>query len=233
MSTKSNNARIHSAPADTDVASDVGKVAPRARPGRSSQTRALSYNAEASRAMFLQRARDALRDVVLHLDREELAYALSSPSDAASLLHALTRPGVAGVFTQADPLAKARLRGLGRRDALLAAEGGALSSEACATKLHVSRQAVDKRRLAGKLLALDVGRRGYLYPAWQLVPEGILPGLEEVLVELQGHPPLAKARFFLSANARLGGERPLDLLRQKTVLPVLKAAKAFAEQGAA
>jgi hypothetical protein len=230
MSTKSNSARTH-APTDADVASDLGKVAPRA--GRGGPARVESYNAEASRAMFLQRAREALRDVVLHLDREELQDALSSPSDAASLLHALTRPGVAGVFTQADPLAKARLRGLGRRDALLATEGGVLSSEACATKLHVSRQAIDKRRLAGKLLALDVGRRGYLYPAWQLVPEGVLPGLEEVLVELVAHPPLAKARFFLSANARLAGERPLDLLRRRAVLPVIKAAKAFAEQGAA
>jgi hypothetical protein len=191
-----------------------------------------SYDTEALRATFLGRARSALSDVLGQLGRDELTQALAAPSEAATLLHALTRPGVAGVFTPADPLAKARLRGLARRDTLLGAEGGALSSEGFAERLHVSRQAIDKRRLAGKLLALDVGRRGYLYPVWQLVPEGLLMGLEETLEALRSHPPLAKARFFLSANARLSGERPLDLLRRGEVARVLRAALAFAEQGA-
>jgi hypothetical protein len=183
--------------------------------------------------MFLGRAREALADVVSQLDGADLAEALAAPSASGALLHALTRPAVAGVFTLADPLAKARLRGLARRDALLAAEGGALSSEAFAERLHVSRQAVDKRRLAGKLIALDVGRRGYLYPVWQLVPEGVLAGLDDTLDALKSHPALAKARFFLSESARLSGQRPLDLLRRGDVAPVVRAARAFAEQGAA
>jgi hypothetical protein len=213
------------------AAASVGEVR-RARPARR-RGPVKSYNAESLRATLLGRAREALVDVVRHLERSELTEALAAPTDAATLLHALTRPGVAGVFTVADPLAKARLRGLARRDALLEAEGGALSSESFAERLHVTRQAVDKRRLAGKLLALDIGRRGYLYPTWQLVPEGVLPGLEDTLEALRAHPPLAKARFFLDTNARLGGDRPLDLLRRGEVAPVLRAATAFAEQGAA
>ena len=132
-----------------------------------------------------------------------------------------------------DPLAKARLRGVLAQRELLDADGGALSVAELAKALGVSRQAIDKRRKGGQLLALEVGKRGYLYPAWQLGRTGLLPGLAEVLAALQADSPWATARFFVSGNDRLGGKRPLDVLRKGNVVAVVAAAEAFGEHGAA
>jgi hypothetical protein len=40
-------------------------------------------------------------------------------------------------------------------------------------------------------------------------------------------------RFFLAKNVRLDGDRPLDRLRRGDVDPVVRAARAFGEHGAA
>jgi hypothetical protein len=39
--------------------------------------------------------------------------------------------------------------------------------------------------------------------------------------------------FFVSPNTRLGGRRPLELLRDKKVSEVIEAAKDFGQHGAA
>jgi hypothetical protein len=129
--------------------------------------------------------------------------------------------------------AAARLRGVRAREGLLATEGGMLGAEKVAALLGISPAAVNKRRAAGKLLAVEVGRRGYQYPAWQLADGRVLGGMEQILGLLAEHPPLARLRFFLSGNDRLGGRRPLDLLRKGETAPVRKAARTFGEQGAA
>lgn len=131
-----------------------------------------------------------------------------------------------------DPLGKARLRGAVAQRELLSGDGGALSSVEVATLLGVSRQAVDKRRKAGQLFAVELPR-GYCYPAWQLTGTGVLPGIAEVLAALRHLDPWAQARFFVSGNARLGGKRPLDRLRRGDLDAVLRAAGAFDEHGAA
>jgi hypothetical protein len=185
------------------------------------------------RAAFLARGIDALITIAERLDQGELGRAVTAPSNEATLVTALTQPSMIGLFAVADPLAPARLRGLQARDALLADEGGTLRADEVSALLHISRQAVDKRRAAGKVLAVEIGRRGYLYPAWQFVDDGVLPGLEEILSLLAEHPPLAKLRFFLSSDLRLDGERPLDRLRRSEIEPVKRSARMFAEQGAA
>lgn len=184
------------------------------------------------RAAFLARGIDALTRVAERLDQGELGLAVASSSNEGTLVTALTQPSAVGLFAVADPLTPARLRGLQARDALLAAEGGTLRAEQVGALLHISRQAVDKRRAAGKLLAVEIGRRGYLYPAWQFADEGVLPGLEEILSLLAAHPPLAKLRFFLSGSLRLQGDRPLDRIRGGDLDPVKRAARTFGEQGA-
>ena len=193
-----------------------------------------AFERDPLRAAFLARGIDALTEVAERLDRGELGKAVASSSNAATLVTGLTQPSAIGLFSAVDPLTPARLRGLKARDALLAAEGGTLSTEEVGALLHMSRQAVDKRRAAGKLLAAEIGRRGYLYPAWQFADGGgVLPGMEEILALLAEHPPLAKLRFFLSGNLRIDGERPLDRLRHGDLEPVRRAARTFGEQGAA
>lgn len=190
------------------------------------------FDAEPLRAAFMARGLEALTQVARRLTAAELGKAVASRTTTATVLTAFAQPSVAGLLGE-DPLAPARLRGVRARDALLAAEGGPLTAEEAGARLHISRQAIDKRRLGGQLLALTLGRRGYSYPAWQFVDEGLLPGLPEILALLEEHPPLAKLRFFLSGNVRLGGDRPLDRLRRGDLDPVRRAARTFGEQGAA
>ena len=138
------------------------------------------------------------------------------------------------VLPTSDPLAMARFRGVIAMRELLGAEGGALSAADVAQLLGISRQAVDKRRKLGQLLALEVPKRGLLYPGWQFTDAGApLPGFLDVLNALGAHDPWAQARFFLSGNDRLGGKRPLDVLRAAGVDRVLAAAGMFGEHGAA
>jgi hypothetical protein len=196
-------------------------------------TRLHQFERDPMRAALLARGIDALIKIAERLDQDELGRAVAAPSNETTLITALTQPSLIGLFASADPLAPARLRGVQARDALLAAEGGTLRAEEVSARLHISRQAVDKRRAAGKVLALEIGRRGYLYPAWQFADDGVLPGLEEVLALLVEHPPLAKLRFFLSSDLRLDGERPLDRLRRSEIESVKRSARVFAEQGAA
>ena len=137
------------------------------------------------------------------------------------------------VLRQQDPLAPARLRGLREREKLLQVEGGTVGVDEAAALLGISRQAVDKRRRAGKLIGLTLGRRGYMYPVWQFSQGGTLPGLEEVLTELRGHDPWMQAIFMLSENTRLSGQAPLHELRHGHVDDVRRAARMLGEHGAA
>lgn len=166
-------------------------------------------------------------DVTADLSAEELR--LESPNVLNILLERLADR----VLPTSDPLAMARFRGVIAMRELLHAEGGALSVVDVADLLGITRQAVDKRRHAVQLLAVQVPKRGFLYPAWQFTDAGtVLAGLVEVLKALREHDPWAQARFFLAGNHRLKSKRPLDLLRSGDLEPVLVAASAFGEQGA-
>jgi hypothetical protein len=155
---------------------------------------------------------------------------LRTPKVLAMLLDRLADE----LLPTSDPLAIARLRGRVAMREVLSQEGGALTASQVAEVLGISRQAVDKRRKGGQLLALTLPRRGLLYPAWQFGETGAtLPGFVEVLEALGDHDEWAQARFFLNGSDRLGGKRPLDCLREGDLDPVLQAARAFGEHGAA
>ncbi len=186
-----------------------------------------------SHPIFLARAVDALRDLEQLLPKERIEQAASAPNNYLVLLTALSASQVATQLHQADPLAAARLRAIPRQVALLKDFGGALSAEQAAQWLGISRQAVDKRRRRGLLIGLTQGRRGYAYPVWQFEAGRTLPHLEKVLEALSGHDPWMQMTFFLNGNDRLDGQRPLDALRQGQLEPVLQAASALGEHGAA
>lgn len=149
--------------------------------------------------------------------------------DIEGLVDTLERPETLAALNQRDPLALARLRGLRARKRLLEAEGGTVSGRELAQAFGITRQAVDKRRLNGKLLGIDLGKRGYAYPVWQVG----LPGLETVLAELQDYDPWTQALFMLSENPWLEGETPLAVLRRGALDDVLSAAQLYGEQTAA
>lgn len=132
-----------------------------------------------------------------------------------------------------DALAKARLRGLLAQREILEIDGGALATADVAQLLGMSTQAVNKRRIAHKLLALSVPKRGFLYPAWQFSDEGTLRGFESILAVLKESDAWAITRFFLYENDRLERRRPIDVLRAGDVNAVKRAAESFGVHGAA
>lgn len=150
-----------------------------------------------------------------------------------ALLEILARPEVMQEAVRTDPLAAARLRGVTLKRDLLTAEGGTLTGEQAAAHLHLTRQAVDKRRRKGQLLAFSLGRRGYAYPAWQFHEGRVLAGLEQVLAALGEYSSWTQAMFLTTGDIRLGGRTPLECLRDGHVDAVVVAATAYGKQGAA
>jgi hypothetical protein len=195
--------------------------------------RVLQAGSEPLRAAFLARALNALVDVALGTDADVMGDAAGASSGYAVLTRALAAPGALAALLPNDPLAAARLRGLAMRQEILQRDGGVFSAEQVASVLGLTRQAVDKRRRAGKLIGLNTGRRGYAYPTWQFDQGGVLRGLEEVVASLNVHDPWMQAAFFLSGDPRLEGARPLDELRKGNVAAVMRAASGYGEHGAA
>ncbi len=210
---------------------ELAPTAPRSLQGATA--RLLRAGKQPVRAAFLARGLNALTRLAENLEEKALGDAVGAPSDYAVLLSVLGEPEAVAELQRQDPLARARLRGLHTRAHLLEAEGGSLTAEEAAKRLHLTRQAVDKRRRAGRLLGLHVGRRGYAYPAWQFGEHGVLPGLEEVLADLRDHDPWMQVGFFLNGNVRLNGKAPLAELRHGHIEAVRHAARAYGEQGAA
>jgi hypothetical protein len=178
---------------------------------------------------YTARALVALRQLVESAEPDALIDATGAPSDFGVLVDVLNRPEVVERLKATDPLAPARLRGLRAKERLLAAEGGTLSATEVAQVLGISRQAVDLRRKRGKLIGLVLGRHSSAYPAWQFGPEGVLPGLEGVLAELQRFDPWMQVAFMLGANDLLEGETPLAELRRGNLDGVRGAAQLFGE----
>jgi hypothetical protein len=162
-----------------------------------------------------------------------IADAATASSDLEVVVRALQEPETIAALKTDDPLGPARLRGLRERERLLSIEGGTSSAEDVANHLNVTRQAVNKRRKQGTLIGLDAGRHGYLYPRWQFIREGTLPGLEAVIEALEKHDPWMQHVFMVSQNGRLDDVTPLEALRSGRLDDVLKAARTFGEHGAA
>ena len=143
----------------------------------------------------------------------------------------MTKPESLATLASRDPLAPARIRAIKAKRALLATEGGTVRAAEVSQLLGITRQGVDKRRTSGLLLALSAGQRGYRYPLWQFGADGTIAGLERVLQALKDCDPWTQVHFMLTGDARLGGQRPLDVLREGRADEVARAAAAFCEFG--
>ena len=138
---------------------------------------------------------------------------------------------VAGLEEE-DPIAAAKLRGMKRRQEMLKAAGGTMTSEQVAEALNLSRQAVDKLRSSNQLLALTQGRRGYCYPSFQFDEGKTLDGIERVLKGLSSVDPWMQLNFFTTPDERLEGKSPIEALQQGKINEVARIAGTYGEQGA-
>ena len=135
-------------------------------------------------SVALGRGASALYRVLAHLSPSALRRLTRAPLEEGVLLAAVMSPAMLDRFGHASPLMGAQLRGVDARRRMLEAEGGVLSPEEAGHLLGVTRQAVDKQRRAGRLLAVNVGRR-WRYPAWQFANGSVVAGIPETLVALR------------------------------------------------
>ena len=115
------------------------------------------------------------------LSEDSIVDAARSPRDLDVLVKGLLVSPIVEDLKAIEPLTPAFIRGYESKHNLVEEHGGTLSAEKVGGVLSISRQAVEKRRQAGKLLALTIGRHGYRYPVWQFNKNGTLLGLEQVL----------------------------------------------------
>jgi len=100
-----------------------------------------------------------------------------------------------------------------------------VSSREAGELTNRSRQAVERQRRRGSLLALPLGRE-WRYPKWQFDPEsprGVLPGLDAVLRNLH-LSPFGAARWLTTPTSELNDKAPIELLRRSQAARVIDLA---------
>jgi hypothetical protein len=174
-----------------------------------------------------------LERVSLAASPEALKSALSAPTDlggVASLLSDLAPLGLD--LSSVDPFVEAVAYGAAVKRELLASGGGGLTSSQVANALGITRQAVDKRRSRGALLAVPNGSGEYLYPACQFTSEGVIPGMAEVLQAFAMRNPWTQLSVLLAPTPALNNQSVLDTLKAGEVSKASAVAAALGEQGA-
>jgi hypothetical protein len=183
---------------------------------------------------FVVRTGRALVRIAERMPRERLVEAVGAETDTDVLFRSLQDAAAIGseiATDEPDPLTAAFLRGAEMKRALLKAEGGVLSAPQLAEHLGITPQGLGKKREKRQVFWLDLGD-GYVYPAFQVGPKGLLPGIREVLDAFEEKDPWAQVNFMLTGDARLGGRRPLDVLREGDIDAVIRAARGYGEHGA-
>ncbi|CAN7696637.1 helix-turn-helix domain-containing protein [Rhizobium leguminosarum] len=166
------------------------------------------------RTAFLRRATSALERISANVPAKDLADALSAPTDAGSLAQLLSRSDMVGAaINDLDPLVPALARNVEHRQNLIERAGGTMSAEDAGRMLGISRQAVDKRRRAGTLLAVREGS-DWRYPLCQLDQGEVIAGISDVVRGFAAAGPWIALDFLLAADTALGGRTALQALRE-------------------
>ena len=182
-------------------------------------------------ATFLRRATSALERIAATASPKTLSDALAAPTDAGSLARLLSRSDVIGsAVVELDPLVPALARNVEHRKALIERAGGTLSAEDAGRLLSISRQAIDKRRRAGSLLAVREGS-DWRYPVCQFDETDVVAGIAEVVRAYASTGPWMALDFLLASDSALGGRSPLGALKTGDRDAVLRLLRAEALDG--
>lgn len=212
---------------------DINKLYQAAAPPlQNAVENALHVASKPLRGAVLSRVLSDIVVVVQESEKRFLDRAASYSSGIDVFLSLLEESEYVRKSLASDPLGLSRVRGLRMKHEMLKEEGGVVSSSQASELLGITRQAVEKRRKQGRLLAVSLARRGYYYPLWQFGEKGIIEGFEAVMKILTEQDPWMIMIFFLNENSRLGKRKPLDEIRLGHLGAVLRAAEATREQGA-
>lgn len=190
---------------------------------------------EAKKRKVVGQFLEAMVDIASQVGSTQVATDIAMPTSSAfeKFVRILTTKETLEKLAPSDPLSAARLKGVQVKRELIYGDGHPLTSEGVASLLHLSRQAIDKRRKKGQLLAVSLGRRGYLYPIWQFREDKVLPGIERVLAELETSDPWSQLMFLKTGDIRLDGATPLECLQAGEIDRVVWAASCYGKAIAA
>jgi hypothetical protein len=176
---------------------------------------------QAQRA-FLTRSVGAITRMA-GMGEEAAMRALEAPTDIGTLAYAVSAAASAQAVAQLDPEAAILAAGAKLKSDLLERAGGAPGVGQVASLLRISRQAVDKRRKAGKLIAVPAGE-DYVYPACQFTEQGIVAGLDRALGAMPIQDPWMRLEWLLTEDDALEGSSPLAALKSGALDEVVELA---------
>jgi hypothetical protein len=188
-------------------------------------------------APLLARMVSALSELVAEAPMEVLQRAAEAPSGAGSAASLVAHLSVASPrLAAADPEAAAVARAAELKQSLLESVPTYSTAEV-ATLLGISAEAVRKRRLAGKLLAVPLAS-DWRFPAWQLASassasrHGTIPGLERVLAALPMQNPWARLDLLTAPLDGNGARNIVGLLETGAVDEAVGIVVAYGDHGA-
>jgi nucleoid DNA-binding protein len=133
-----------------------------------------------------------------------------------------------------DARARALLRGTRIVQENLRDAGGAYDLDEVRVLMRgISRQRVQRRVEEGSLLAVPGPSNRRRYPTVQFNHDGtVVEGFKEVRDALATRNAWSLLNFLVTPDSRLGGEKPIDLLKANKVEIVVEAARRIGLQGA-
>jgi len=182
----------------------------------------------------LERGMKTLERIVQRAGKRNLGRLQASPNEATFLIEAarlaVESLGMSGDKTE-QRLHKARLRGLSRLAELRKAAEPSLETAAVCGLLGVSRETVRKKVERNQLLALPKGESDRVFPAFQFQDGTVVPGVREVLEQLNTDSPFVALSFFLSRSPVFGDNSAIDALKAGLVDEVLTEARGLLNHG--
>lgn len=164
------------------------------------------------REAFLRRSEAVIDRIARLADKATLLEAMSAPTDYGALAVVMADLGSAGAAVRdLDPDAVDLVAEIAHREELERRAGGNLSAEDVGRLLGISRQAVDKRRRSGNLLATRQGGN-WVYPRAQFQDKETIPCLATVVSGLVESGPWVTLEFLVTADDALAGMTPRDAL---------------------
>lgn len=142
---------------------------------------------------------------------EAIETALGAATDAGTLAYVASELAGSPAVAALDPTAALLAEGAKVKQRLLERAGGAVGAGDAARILGITRQAVDKRRRAHKLIAVAHGH-DHAYPAAQFIEGGLVPGLDSALAAMPARDPWMRLEWLLTADDELDGMSPLEAL---------------------
>ncbi len=161
---------------------------------------------------FIRRTANAIERLAMRVDEATLVEAMAAPTDFGTLARVLTDFGAIGnAVAEIDPAAVELAREIEHRESVVRRAGGMLSADDAGQLLHITRQAVDKRRRGKTLLAIRQGG-DWLYPRAQFHEQEAIPGLPEIIRGFEASGPWVTLEFLVTEDSILDGLAPRDAL---------------------